>query len=145
MAQPQYIGSQVNFLRPGFIDPYPTRLGSQGRSLSRFNQFHADQTNCPGRAEGLWILTQLARWGVTPFPKNWVEILERVRRVDLFGEAARQLGWPDMEPDRKPFALFDGVVFDPDDPLGYLDRLAIKGEVRVEEIILDAPVPSKAA
>ncbi len=145
LAQPQYIGSQVNFLRPGFIDPYPTRLGSQGRSLPRFNQFHVDQTNCPGRAEGLWILTQLARWGVTPFPKNWVEILERVRRVDLFGEAARQLGWPDMEPDRKPFALFDGVVFDPDDPLGYLDRLAIKGDVRVEEIILDAPVPSKAA
>lgn len=145
LAQPQYIGSQVNFLRPGFVDPYATRLGSQARSLPRFNQFHVDQTNCPGRAEGLWILTQLARWGVTPFPKNWVEILERVRRVDLFGEAARQLGWPDMEPDRKPFSLFDGVVFDPDDPLGYLDRLAITGDVRVEEIILDAPVPSKAA
>jgi nitrate/nitrite transport system ATP-binding protein len=97
-----------------------------------------DQANCPGRGEGLWTLTQLARWGYTPFPKNWVEILERVRRPDLFGEACRQLGWPDTESDRHNFTLFDGMVFTPDDPIGYIQRFTIHRELKVSEILIDS-------
>lgn len=138
LCQPQYIGSAPAYIRPGFIDPYNRGTEEKPQQQPRFNQFHLDQSNCPGRVEGLWILTQLARWGMAPFPKNWIEILERVRRVDLFGEAARQLGWPDSEPDRKPFELFDGAIFNPDDPIGYLNSLEIRREIRIEEIIIDA-------
>jgi nitrate ABC transporter ATP-binding subunit len=137
ICRPEYIGSDPAYTRPGFVDPYRWSLEEPPANLLRFNQFYVDRSTCPGRSEGLWILTQLARWGITPFPKNWVEILERVRRVDLFGEAARQLGWPDIEPDRAPFALFDGVVFNPDDPLGYLERLTLgQRPIQVEEILI---------
>ncbi|MBD1923270.1 ABC transporter substrate-binding protein [Microcoleus sp. FACHB-831] len=138
LCQPQYVGVAPTYIRPGFIDPYNRGTEEKPQQLMRYNQFHVENTNCPGRVEGLWILTQLARWGITPFPKNWIEILERVRRVDLYGEAARQLGWPDVEPDREPFQLFDGVSFNPDDPIGYLKRLDIRREIRIEEIIIDA-------
>lgn len=137
LCQPQYVGVAPTYIRPGFIDPYNRGTEEKPQQLMRYNQFHVENTNCPGRVEGLWILTQLARWGITPFPKNWIEILERVRRVDLYGEAARQLGWPDVEPDRDPFQLFDGVSFNPDDPIGYLKRLEIRREIRIEEIIID--------
>lgn len=140
ICRPEYVGSDPLYTRPGLVDPYFWNSGEPPTNLLRFNQFYVDRSNCPGRAEGLWILTQLARWGITPFPKNWIEVLERVRRIDLFGEAARQLGWPDIEPDREPFALFDGVVFDPDDPLGYLERLTLgRRPVKVEEIVLQPP------
>ena len=138
LTGPQYVDTAGEYIRPGFFGYYNRGTGAPPQLMPRFNQFHFDNTNCPGRAEGLWILTQLARWGITPFPKNWIEILERVRRVDLFGEAARQLGWPDIEPDRKPFTLFDGVVFNPDDPLGYLKRLEIKRQIQVEQILVDS-------
>ena len=141
LTQPEYVGVPAEYIRPGFLGYYHRGTGAPPQLMPRFNQFHFENTNCPGRAEGLWILTQLARWGITAFPKNWIEILERVRRVDLYGEAARQLNWSDMEPDRKPFTLFDGVVFNPDDPLGYIKRLEIKREFNVEEILVD----SKAA
>ena len=137
LCQPQYVGSDRIYTRPGFAAPYDYGTGQTPQMLQRFNQFHFEQTNCPGRVEGLWILTQLARWGVTPFPKNWLEILERVRRVDLYGEAARQLGWPDNEPDRQCFELFDHMVFNPDDPIGYLQRLTIHREISIQEIIID--------
>ena len=143
LYRPQYVGSLPEYTRPGFIDAYNRGDGTPPTQLLRFNQFHVDQANCPGRGEGLWILTQLARWGYTPFPRNWVEILERVRRPDLFGEACRQLDLPDMEPDRHSFALFDGMVFNPDDPLGYLERLTIKRDFRVAEILLDTPTGIK--
>ena len=142
LARPEYVGTPVTYIRPGFIDPYDRGNGEAPQNLPRYNQFHVNHSNCPGRVEGLWILTQLARWGITAFPKNWIEILDRVRRVDLYGEAARQLGWPDAEPDRDAFQLFDGTLFNPDDPIGYLNRLTIRRDIRIEEIIIDQPVPT---
>ncbi len=139
LCRPEYVSSAPEYTRPGFIDPYNRGTEAEPELLLRFNQFYSDQANCPGRVEGLWILTQLARWGYTPFPRNWVEILERVRRPDLFGEACRELGLPDIEPDRHSFQLFDKMVFNPDDPLGYLERLTIRRDFRVSEIVLDSP------
>jgi nitrate/nitrite transport system ATP-binding protein len=133
IARPEYINCDPAHPRAGFIDAFDRGTG-EATFQPRFHQFHIDQTNCPGRVEGLWILTQLARWGIAPFPKNYIEILERVRRPDLFGEASRQLGLPDIEPDRHSFQLFDGVVFDPDDPFGYLERLTIHREIAIREV-----------
>lgn len=138
LARPEYVGVDAQYIRPGFIDPY--NYGRKTESLLRFNQFHVDRTNCPGRVEALWVLTQLARWGYTPFPRNWVEVIERVRRPDLFGEACRQLGIPDLESDRTSFPLFDKMVFNPDDPIGYLERFTIHRDFKVSEIDINAGV-----
>lgn len=137
LCQPNYVGTLPEYTRQGFLDPYNRGDGSEPEMLLRFNQFYVEQANYPSRSEGLWTLTQLARWGYTPFPKNWVEILERVRRPDLFGEACRQMGWPDTESDRHNFALFDGMVFTPDDPIGYIQRFNIHRELKVSEILID--------
>jgi nitrate/nitrite transport system ATP-binding protein len=141
LCQPQYVGSDPDDIRPGFLTPYDRGTGKP-EFYQRFNQFHVGGSNCPGRVEGLWILTQLARWGVTAFPKNWIEILERVRRPDLFGEACRQLGWPDVESEREGFQLFDGIVFNPDEPMDYLQRFNLRRELVVEEIDLEPSLPA---
>lgn len=140
LARPEYVGVEQKYIRPGFVDPY--NYGTKTEPLLRFNQFHVDRANCPGRVEALWILTQLARWGYTPFPRNWVEIIDRVRRPDLFGEACRQLGIPDLESDRTSFQLFDKMVFNPDDPIGYLERFTIRRNFEVSEIEINAGVRS---
>jgi nitrate/nitrite transport system ATP-binding protein len=137
LCRPEYIGSLPEYTRPGFIEPYKTGLNLEAKLMPHFNQFFINQTNCPGRVEGLWLLTQLARWGYTPFPRNWIEILEKVRRPDLFGEACRQLGLPDTESDRHSFELFDKMVFNPDEPVGYLERFTISREFRIAEIVLE--------
>jgi nitrate/nitrite transport system ATP-binding protein len=138
LTQDQYVGSTQSDIRPGFIDPYDKGTNANPQMLQRFNQFFVDRTNSPERVEILWVLTQMARWGLTPFPKNWLNIIERVRRTDIFGEAARQLELPDIGRDRGSIQLFDGSVFDPDDPIGYLNSLEIKRQVRIEEIDIDA-------
>jgi nitrate/nitrite transport system ATP-binding protein len=140
----QYVGSAPEYTRPGFIDPYNRGTGEKPQKLPRFNQFYVDKTNYPDQIEGLWLMTQLARWDLIPFPKNWVNILDRVRRVDLFGEAARELGFVDIGHDRGPIQMFDGTVFNPDDPLEYLNSLEIKRQIRVEEIDIDAVASSVA-
>lgn len=140
LSQPQYVGSAIESMRPGFLGPYDRGAGEKPQTIQGYNQFSIGQANCPGRAEGLWILTQLARWGITPFPKNWIEILDKVRRVDVYGEAARQLGIPDFEPDRAEIQLFDEVAFTPDDPVHYLTQLSICRQIQVKEILVEEAV-----
>jgi nitrate/nitrite transport system ATP-binding protein len=71
-------------------------------------------------------------------------LVDRVYRVDLFNAAVRQLGLPPLEPSRKPFSLFDGELFDPNNPLLYVRNAPIGHPVRVEEIVLNS-VPLEAA
>ncbi|NJM45933.1 MAG: ABC transporter substrate-binding protein [Alkalinema sp. RU_4_3] len=134
-----YLECDPEQIKPGFSAAYDRGLGQGPEQLVRFNRFYSDQSTCPRRQEALWILTQLARWGITAFPKNWVEVLDRTYRLDWYGEAARALGIPDAEPDRMPVRLFDGLVFNPDDPLKHLDGMAIRqAKIAVAEVDLDA-------
>jgi nitrate/nitrite transport system ATP-binding protein len=136
LSRAQYIGADVDLLQIGLTGPFNYGTGEPAKHLPRFNQFYVEKSVCPSRFEGAWVLTQLARWGMTPFPRNWVEILERVRRVDLYGQAARELGIPDQEPDRHSFELFDGKTFNPDDPVGYLNQLTIHRNIQIEEVLV---------
>ncbi|QHU99509.1 nitrate ABC transporter ATP-binding protein [Synechocystis sp. CACIAM 05] len=137
LALPQYVGTSTEYISPGFLTEYDQGNDAEAEMLLDFNQFYVKQCNYPSRSEGLWILTQLARWGYIDFPKNWVEIIERVRRPDLFGEACRHLGWPDLEGDHHNVSLFDGMVFTPNDPLGYIKRFTIHRDIQVTEILID--------
>ncbi|MCC5638300.1 nitrate ABC transporter ATP-binding protein [Nostoc sp. CHAB 5844] len=104
------------------------------------HQFYSESAiNRPSRTEQIWIMSQLARWGDTPFPRNWVEVVERVCRVRVFSTAARELGL-DISYTRQPIQLFDGTPFNADDPIAYLNSLQIKRDFSIAEVILDSPI-----
>ncbi len=135
LCRPEYVGSAPEYTRPGFLDAYDRGDGTEPEQMYSFNQFYVNKTNYPDRAERLWMMTQLTRWGLAPFPKNWQEILDRVCRADVFGEAARELGFLDTGRDPRTM-IFDEIVFDPEDPIKYLNSLEIKQPVRIQEICL---------
>ncbi|NJK29718.1 MAG: ABC transporter substrate-binding protein [Acaryochloris sp. RU_4_1] len=138
LCLPQYVGAAAEVIQPGFLRAYDRGTPAQPQVLPRYNQFFVSQANFPDRVEGLWILTQLARWGLVPFPRNWIEVLDQVRRPEMFAQAAQELGLPGIGPDRHQFQLFDGMIFNPDDPMGYLDRLAIKRDIQIQEVLVGA-------
>ncbi|MEG4500300.1 nitrate ABC transporter ATP-binding protein [Microcoleus sp. F10-C6] len=137
ISQGQYIGADPKDIRPGFLDPYNSGTEAEPEMLYNFNQFYVDKTNCPDRLEMVWVMAQMARWGLIPFPKNWVEVVDRVLRPDVFGQAVRELGLPDIARDRRTIELFDGTVFNLDDPIDYLHNVKIKRAVRIEEILIE--------
>jgi nitrate/nitrite transport system ATP-binding protein len=144
LSQSQYLNIPPQYLHPGLVGPFVRGDNNPAQNLPRFHQFHLDNTNCPGRVEGLWILSQLARWGIAPFPKNRLEVLERVRRVDLFLEASQQLKIVGIEPDRAAFKLFDGKLFNPDLPLEYIESETFRCDrIKIEDIELDPPLVAR--
>ncbi|MBD2571007.1 nitrate ABC transporter ATP-binding protein [Anabaena lutea] len=132
ISQPNYLGSNSLHLRPGLIDNYQQNNYNQSQTS---HQFYFNKANYPDRNEMLWILTQLARWGLVAFPKNWIEVIDRVCRSDIFGAAAREMGILDIGRE-ETIQLFDGKVFNPSEPIEYLRSLEIKRQLRVEEVFI---------
>ncbi|NJM63689.1 MAG: ABC transporter substrate-binding protein [Oscillatoriales cyanobacterium RU_3_3] len=144
LCRDEYVGADPKNIRPGFLDAYNSGTGAEPEMLYNFNQFYVDQTNCPDRLEMLWVMAQMARWGLIPFPKNWIEVADRVLRADVFGQAVRELGLPDIMKARRSINLFDGTVFKADDPIDYLQKVKIKRAVRIEEILIE-PIGSQCS
>ncbi len=103
--------------------------------------FFGEGLNRPSRTEQLWILTQLARWAEIPFPRNWVEILERICQVSVFSTAARELGFEVVSYQRRGIELFDGRPFNAEDPISYLNEQSIHKDFSIAEIPLGVPRP----
>jgi bicarbonate transport system ATP-binding protein len=63
-----------------------------------------------------------------------VEILERVCSVGVYSTAARELGIEDVSYQRTAIELFDGIPFNADDPISYINGLSIHKDFSVAEI-----------
>ena len=136
LASRQYLSTKVDYIQ--LADP-----NEQSCSLDHpmwepaHHLFYGEGVNRPSRTEHLWMMTQMARWGHIPFPRNWVEILERVCKVSVFSTAARELGLGDIKYRRSPIILFDGIEFDAEDPIGYLNNQTIKQNVTMAEVAVN--------
>jgi bicarbonate transport system ATP-binding protein len=136
LADRQYLSTKVEYIQLGEPQNYTCSLDKTIEYAH--HRFFGDGMNRPSRTEHLWMMTQMARWGEIPFPRNWMEILERVCRVSVFSTAARELGLTDIKYRREPIQLFDGVPFDAEDPIGYLNNLDLKRNITMAEISLDS-------
>jgi bicarbonate transport system ATP-binding protein len=143
LARREYISTSVDYIHLGNPNDYVCSLDRPMREYAH-HLFFGKGVNRPSRTEHLWMMTQMARWSTIPFPRNWVEILERVCRVSVFSTAAREIGVLDVKFRSGPVQLFDGEPFDADDPIGYLNSLTIKRDFSVAEVALDSR-PSIAA
>lgn len=138
LAGRDYVSTDLEYIQLEDPDSLSCDLDHPLRDYAH-HQFYSDSAiNRPSRTEQIWIMSQLARWGDTPFPRNWVEVVERVCRVRVFSTAARELGL-DISYIRQPIQLFDGTPFNADDPIAYLNNLKIKRDFSVAEVVLDAP------
>ncbi|MBE9104931.1 ABC transporter substrate-binding protein [Nostoc cf. edaphicum LEGE 07299] len=138
LAGRDYVSTDLEYIQLEDPDNLTCDLDHPLRDYAHHQFYSASAINRPSRTEQIWIMSQLARWGDTPFPRNWVEVVERVCQVRVFSTAARELGL-DISYIRQPIQLFDGTPFNADDPIAYLNNLKIKRDFSVAEVVLDAP------
>jgi nitrate/nitrite transport system ATP-binding protein len=79
--------------------------------------------NMPSRKEHLWVLTQMARWGLISFPENHAEVIYNLLATDVYQQAAKELEISIIDEDKSPIVLADGSMFDPNDPIAALQSM----------------------
>lgn len=86
----------------------------------------------PYKSHDLWFLTESVRWGFLPADTmtNAKQLIDKVNREDLWREAAKEAGFAAADiptnTSRGIEEFFDGIKFDPADPMAYLKSLKIK-------------------
>jgi len=86
----------------------------------------------PYKSHDLWFLTESVRWGFLPPDTltNAKTMIDKVNREDIWKEAAKELGIPAADipssTSRGVEEFFDGIKFDPENPMAYLKSLKIK-------------------
>ncbi|MBD2102687.1 nitrate ABC transporter ATP-binding protein [Leptolyngbya sp. FACHB-261] len=143
LSRREYLGTDLQYIYLGDPNPQVCSLHPSPREYAH-HQFYGQGVNRPSRTEHLWMMAQMARWGDVPFPRNWVEILERVCRVSVFSTAARELGLSDITYSRGAIQLFDGTTFNADDPIAYLNSLDIKHDIYMADVALANPLVKSA-
>lgn len=92
-------------------------------------KFWRDFASYPFQSHELWFLTENIRWGYLPGDTDTKALISQVNREDLWRDAAKVIGVAAAEipksTSRGKETFFDGKVFDPADPAGYLKSLAI--------------------
>lgn len=93
-------------------------------------RYWKDQASYPFQSHDLWFLVENMRWGYLPTDLDTQALIARVNREDLWRAAAAELGVDKADipaaRSRGIETFFDGKRFDPDNPMAYLDSLAIK-------------------
>ncbi|TVS05066.1 MAG: nitrate ABC transporter substrate-binding protein [Cyanobium sp. PLM2.Bin73] len=92
-------------------------------------RFWSENTSYPFKSHDKWFVTEDIRWGYLPADTDIDALVNKVNRSDLWKEAAVAIGQDQAIPDsdsRGKETFFDGVVFDPENPMAYLNSLEIK-------------------
>ncbi len=134
ITQKKYVSADPIYGTLGLSGTYDYGFG-RTEPVPNFNSFDPTVDNL---TEKLWILTQMARWGLVTFPENWQDVLARIYRDDLYRQAASQLGITVPTATYQPLTLPDGMTLDPADPLAYLQQFAIQREINIAAVKLPA-------
>lgn len=140
-----YTGVPLHYTRPAITGFYNYGgFDTQDRTVASldttvFFDLPESASSTPGdhstflwQSQGLWLMTQAARWGqIAEIPRDAEEVLRRAWRTDLYRDIASDLGIVCPESDFKAEAsdrFFDQTPFDPSDPIGYLNQFEIRAD-----------------
>jgi nitrate/nitrite transport system ATP-binding protein len=122
LAARDYVGADPATLRPALVGPLD-RGNEQPVNQPDMLRFHGNDVNAPTPEDAVWILAQLARWGLCRFPDDWQAVAERVQQRQLYQRIASAGGLapPGRDGPPAPIRLFGNDCLDPSDPVAYLN------------------------
>jgi nitrate/nitrite transport system substrate-binding protein len=104
--------------------------GRVEKGTKQFMKFWQDHASYPFKSHDAWFVTEDIRWGKFDQGTDINGLVNKVNREDLWREAAKSLSVAAADipatSSRGKETFFDGKVFDPADPAGYLKSLSIK-------------------
>ncbi|BAU46928.1 nitrate ABC transporter substrate-binding protein [Sulfurifustis variabilis] len=114
LNQPEEVVTQV------LTGKFPDGLGNQRDVPDRI-----DFDPFPWHSMGVWILTQMKRWGYLKGDVDYKRIAEQVYLASDCGKVMKDLGYAPPKSTYAKYTLM-GKTFDPARPAAYLDGFAIK-------------------
>lgn len=142
IARSVYINAPADVVRMSMVGTFQYAHNDFPAACPDFNVFHRFAASYPWRSHAVWFLTQMLRWGQARDAFDLRAVAESAYRTEVYTRAAASLGvtapaadykiegrhagdWRLAQVDAPTLGadiFCDGRVFDPTDPIGYLEQ-----------------------
>ncbi len=104
--------------------------GKTSKNDSQIMKYWRNNASFPWQSHDAYMLVENIRWGKLAVDTDVNALVKKVSRTDLWRDAAKALGVPSGDipasDSRGVEKFFDGITFDPTDPMDYLKSVKIK-------------------
>lgn len=132
LAGPDYINVPVDLIEDRLRGQYLGGLGSAWQDSHAMAFFDEGRVCFPWLSDGMWFLTQHYRWGMLNGHPDYLAVARQVNRLDLYREAAAQVGVAVPAVDMRGALLMDGRVWDGSHPAAYAESFELSGNGYLE-------------
>jgi nitrate/nitrite transport system substrate-binding protein len=121
-----YVNAPKDVILSRFVGDYDNGIGRKWKDPN-FMKFYGDgKVPFPYLSDGMWFLTQHKRWGLLKSDPDYLAIAKKVNQIELYSQAASQVGVSVPKDPMRSSKLMDGVVWDGKDPKAYAASFKIK-------------------
>ena len=114
-----FVDAPVDVIEGRFLGNYADGLGRKWHDPNHMKFFNDGKVPFPYLSDGMWFLTQFRRWGLLKHEPNFLAVASQINQVELYRQAAAQLGIDVPVDVMRSSTLMDGRVWDGKDPRKY--------------------------
>lgn len=126
IAGKAYVNAPEEVIEGRFLGHYDNGIGKKWEDPNYMKFFNDGKVSFPYLSDGMWFLTQHKRWGLLKSDPDYLGIVKKVNRIDIYTEAAKSLGISVPTDVMRSSKLIDGVVWDGKDPKAYANSFKVK-------------------
>lgn len=126
IADSAFVDADIEVIENRFRGIYDDGRGNTWKDPRAVTFFGEGEVTFPWLSDGMWFLTQHRRWGMLKADPDFVGIARKVNRIDLYSQAAAQLGVALPTDPMRTSVLMDGAVWDGCEPSRYSGSFHIR-------------------
>ncbi len=121
-----YVNAPKEVILGRFMGDYDNGNGKKWKDPNYMKFYEDGKVSFPYLSDGMWFLTQHKRWGMLKSDPDYLAVAKKVNQIELYSQAASQVGVPVPKDPMRSSKLMDGVVWDGKDPAAYATGFKIK-------------------
>ncbi len=119
VADKAYVNTSVDVINQRILGRYQNGLGKTWDDPNAMKFYNDGAVNFPYLSDGMWFTTQHRRWGLLKDDPDYLAVAKQVNQIELYRQAASQVGANVPKDPMRTSKLMDGVVWDGRNPKAY--------------------------
>jgi len=126
VSAPSFVNTDINVIQDRMMGRYNNGIGKAWDDAHAMKFYNDGAVNFPYLSDGMWFMTQHKRWGLLKDHPNYLEVAKKVNNLAVYKQAAEATKTPLPKSEMRSTKLFDGVVWNGQNPAAYADSFKIK-------------------